>query len=210
MRTCGALDYSDPPSAGHSPRAKPMVGFGDPIFNPDEPAANEAARYASSPSATFCRPSCPARPRSRRRARRAACSGPPGCRGHPASECPSRSLSASDDFDGPALRRRPFVHRSYQSTQGVTLAASSRRRSKTRRDPFSASSNTAQSRCSSTSLPPLMAHKRPALARCARGRLRQQPNKANAFQPNLAARSAQFSCETKKLLQSRKNCCHRC
>jgi hypothetical protein len=45
----------------------------------------------------------------------------------------------------------------------VTFPASTRRSSKTRRDPFAASSMTAQSRCSSSSLPPLMAHNKPAL-----------------------------------------------
>ena len=52
-----------------------------------------------------------------------------------------------NDYTRPG--RRP---RSIHGT--VTFPASTRRRSKTRRDPFAASSMTAQSRCSSTSLPP--------------------------------------------------------
>jgi hypothetical protein len=81
---------------------------------------------------------------------------------------------------------------------------------KTRRDPFAASSMTAQSRCSSTSLPPWMAHNRPAPPGCARGRARRHPNRLAAFQPNSAARPAQFSPPVKKLLQSLKNWRHRC
>jgi hypothetical protein len=92
----------------------------------------------------------------------------------------------------------------------VTFPASTRRRSKTCRDPFAASSMTAQSRWSSTSLPPLMAHNRPAPPGCARGRARWQPNRVAAFQPNSAARPAQFSPPVKKLLQSLKNWRHRC
>ena len=69
---------------------------------------------------------------------------------------------------------------------------------------------TAQSRCSSMSLPPLMAHKRPALPKWSRGRLGAQPNRAIASQPSPAARSAQFSGELKKLLQSSTNCRQRC
>src|ERR1700738_4676198 len=50
-----------------------------------------------------------------------------------------------------------FPGRRPRSIHGnVTFPASTRRRSKTCRDPFAASSMTAQSRCSSTSLPPLM------------------------------------------------------
>jgi hypothetical protein len=85
-----------------------------------------------------------------------------------------------------------------------------RRRSKTCRDPFAASSMTAQSRCSSTSLPAWMAHNRPAPPGCARGRARRHPNRLAAFQPNSAARPAQFSPPVKKLLQSLKNWRHRC
>jgi hypothetical protein len=91
-----------------------------------------------------------------------------------------------------------------------TFAASRRRRSKMRCDPFSASSKTARSRCSSTSRPPLMAHNRPALPRCTRGRWRQQPNKVTASQPSAAARAAQFSEEARNLWQSPKNWRHRC
>ena len=47
----------------------------------------------------------------------------------------------------------------------VILAGSTFRREKMRLDPCTGTSITAQSRCSSTSLPPLMAHKRPALPR---------------------------------------------
>src|SRR5580692_9691563 len=47
----------------------------------------------------------------------------------------------------------------------VILAGSTFRREKMRLDPSTGTSITAQSRCSSTSLPPLMAHKRPALPR---------------------------------------------
>ena len=78
------------------------------------------------------------------------------------------------------------------------------------RDPFAASSMTAQSRCSSTSLPPWIAHNRPAPPGCARGRARWQPNRVAAFQPNSAARPAQFSPPVKNLLQSLKNWRHRC
>jgi hypothetical protein len=92
----------------------------------------------------------------------------------------------------------------------LTFPASTRRRSKTRRDPFAASSMTAQSRCSSTSLPPWMAHNRPAPPGCARGRARRHPNRLAAFQPNSAARPAQFSPPVKNLLQSLKNWRHRC
>ena len=47
----------------------------------------------------------------------------------------------------------------------VILAGSTFRREKMRLDRSTGTSITAQSRCSSTSLPPLMAHKRPALPR---------------------------------------------
>src|SRR5580693_1340610 len=47
----------------------------------------------------------------------------------------------------------------------VILAASTFRREKVRWDPCNGTSITAQSRCSSRSLPPLMAHTRPALPR---------------------------------------------
>jgi hypothetical protein len=103
----------------------------------------------------------------------------------------------------PGRRPRP-IH------GNVTFPASTRRRSKTCRDPFAASSMTAQSRCSSTSLPPLMAHNRPAPPGWSRGRARRQPNRVAAFQPNSAARPAQFSPPVKKLLQSLKNWRHRC
>jgi hypothetical protein len=61
-----------------------------------------------------------------------------------------------------------------------------------------------------TSLPPWMAHNRPAPPGCARGRARLHPNRLAAFQPNSAARPAQFSPPVKKLLQSLKNWRHRC
>jgi hypothetical protein len=41
--------------------------------------------------------------------------------------------------------------------------------------------------------PPWMAHNRPAPPGCARGRARWHPNRLAAFQPNSAARAAQFS-----------------
>jgi putative tryptophan/tyrosine transport system substrate-binding protein len=50
---------------------------------------------------------------------------------------------------------------------------------------------------------------RPAPPGCMRGRSRRKPNKRLAFQPNSAARSAQFSRDVKKLLQSPKNWRHR-
>src|ERR1700738_3826514 len=66
-----------------------------------------------------------------------------------------------NDYTSPGRRPR--------SIQGnVTFPASTRRRSKTCRDPFAASSMTAQSRCSSTSLPPWMAHNGLALSYCGR------------------------------------------
>ena len=52
------------------------------------------------------------------------------------------------DYTSPGRRPRP-IH------GNVTFPASTRRRSKTCRDPFAASSMTAQSRCSATSLPPI-------------------------------------------------------
>ena len=107
------------------------------------------------------------------------------------------------DYTSPGRRPRP-IH------GNVTFPASTRRRSKMCRDPFAASSMTAQSLYSSTSQPPLMAHNRPAPPGCARGRVRWQPNRVAAFQPNSAARPAQFSPPVKKLLQSLKNCRHRC
>src|ERR1700738_4043445 len=69
------------------------------------------------------------------------------------------------DYTSPGRRPRP-IH------GNATFPASTRRRSKTCRDPFAASSMTAQSRCSSTSRPPWMAHNRPAPPGCARGRAR--------------------------------------
>ena len=118
---------------------------------------------------------------------------------------PAHVAAFFDRNDHTSPGRRP------RSIQGnVTFPASTRRRSKTRRDPFAASSMTAQSRCSSTSLPPWMAHNRPAPPGCARGRARRHPNRLAAFQPNSAARPAQFSPPVKKLLQSLKNWRHRC
>jgi hypothetical protein len=43
---------------GKDQAGKPMVGFGDRIFNPDEPAANEPVRYASRSTVT-CHASLP-------------------------------------------------------------------------------------------------------------------------------------------------------
>ena len=118
---------------------------------------------------------------------------------------PAHVAAFFDRNDHTSPGRRP------RSIQGnVTFPASTRRRSKTCRDPFAASSMTAQSRCSSTSLPPLMAHNRPAPPGWSRGRARRQPNRVAAFQPNSAARPAQFSPAVKKLLQSLKNWRHRC
>jgi len=129
----------------------------------------------------------------------------PRRRGRSARRLPTdrRSLPAQVAGTSPGRRPRP-IH------GNVTFPASTRRRSKTCRDPFAASSMTAQSRCSSTSLPPLMAHNRPAPPGCARGRARWQPNRVAALQPNSAARPAQFSPAVKKLLQSLKNWRHRC
>jgi hypothetical protein len=92
----------------------------------------------------------------------------------------------------------------------VAFATSTRRPSMMRRAPFGGSSRTAQPRCSSRIRPPLIAHNRPAPPRCSRGRWRRQPNKATASHPSSAARSAQFSLEVRKLLQSPNNWCHRC
>ena len=118
---------------------------------------------------------------------------------------PAHVAAFFDRNDHTSPGRRP------RSIQGnVTFPASTRRRSKTCRDPFAASSMTAQSRCSSTSLPPLMAHNRPAPPGWSRGRARRQPNRVAAFQPNSAARPAQFSPAVKNLLQSLKNWRHRC
>ena len=96
---------------------------------------------------------------------------------------PAQVAAFSDRSDHTSPGRRPHsIH------GNVTFPASTRRRSKTRRDPFAASSMTAQSRCSSTSLPPLMAHNRPAPPGWSRGRARRQPNRVAAFQPNSTAR----------------------
>jgi hypothetical protein len=46
-----------------------------------------------------------------------------------------------------------------------------------------------------------LGHNRPAPPGCARGRARWQPNRVAAFQPNSAARPAQFSPPVKNLLQ---------
>src|SRR3984893_11557618 len=59
----------------------------------------------------------------------------------------------------------------------VIFLASTFRREKMRCELCSGTSITAQSRCSSTSLPPLIAHKRPALPKQSRGRLGAQPQK---------------------------------
>jgi hypothetical protein len=114
-----------------------------------------------------------------------------------------RRVFDRSDYTSPGRRPRS-IH------GNVTFPASTRRRSKTCRDPFAASSMTAQSRCSSTSLPPWMAYNRAAPPGCARGRARRHPNRLAAFQPNSAARPAQFSPPVKKLLQSLKNWRHRC
>jgi hypothetical protein len=106
---------------------------------------------------------------------------------HPLARNKSSSWTRRDMMNHTSPGRRPHpIH------GNVTFPASTRRRSKTRRDPFAASSMTAQSRCSSTSLPPWMAHNRPAPPGCARGRSRRHPNRLAAFQPNSAARPAQF------------------
>jgi hypothetical protein len=117
---------------------------------------------------------------------------------------PAQVAAFFDRSDHTSPGRRP------RSIHGnVTFPVSTRRRSKTRRDPFAARSMTAQSRCSSTSLPPLMAHNRAAPPGWSRGRARRQPNRVAAFQPNSVARPAQFSSPVKKLLQSLKNWRHR-
>ena len=68
-----------------------------------------------------------------------------------ASHCsPGGRVFDRSDYTSPGRRPRS-IH------GNVTFPASTRRRSKTCRDPFAASSMTAQSRCSSTSLPPLTA-----------------------------------------------------
>jgi hypothetical protein len=116
---------------------------------------------------------------------------------------PAQVAAFFDRSDHTSPGRRPHsIH------GNVTFPASTRRRSKTRRDPFAGSSITAQSRWSSTSLPPLMAHRSPAPPGCMRGRSRREPNKCLAFQPNSAARSACF--ELRKLLQSSMNWRQRC
>ena len=81
----------------------------------------------------------------------------------------------SSPRDTYGLGGRPALREPYRSVGGlelvclaqgrVILAGSTLRREKMRLDPCTGTSITAQSRCSSRSLPPLMAHKRPALPR---------------------------------------------
>jgi hypothetical protein len=86
----------------------------------------------------------------------------------------------------------------------VILAGSTFRREKMRLDPRTGTSITAQSRCSSRSLPPLIAHKRPALPRWSRGRLGAQPNRAIASQPKERDRRSPIKRERLRALRAKR------
>jgi hypothetical protein len=83
------------------------------------------------------------------------------CPGEAHNSCPNGSLR--DPCRPKAAGGLELVGLAAQGN--VILAGSTFRREKMRLDPCTGPSITAQSRCSSTSLPPLMAHRRPALPR---------------------------------------------